>query len=256
MGYTAENYYMVNGLEDLSYLLNQRNTRVFLWNLENNLFIDGFLNMQGGTVLQGTSSWETSGNSSISDTVNYGWGALTTGSAFVTKSGTSPISQAKLRIPHVTTVDWKDGGRFVLNLGIGFYSFTKEDDVSKKVADIMKGVYPDIYLEGSYITAPLGYKKTIPLAAKIRGLIGSGSASGFLDRRAPLSNMLGCWGITIGNWFTTPAVFVMNQASFNMSSEQTIYGKPLYSWGNVEMLSAIIVGYTDIMSWMGVGTEE
>jgi len=254
MGHTPENYYTVNGLEDLSYLLNQRNSRVFLWNTENNVFVDGLLNMQS-VAFAGTSTWNNSASSAsgkgqfIAENANNAFAFL--------EGGVSPLSSQKVRSPLNTTIDWKDSSTLTFTLNMGFYTFTEYDDVSAKVSDVMRGVYPDVYWEGSYITAPLGYKKTVPLLNNAGTLINNIAHADtwtevFEQKRAPLSDMLGCWGLKIGNWFTSPAIFVMSQASFLISSEQNIYGRPLFAQGNVELISSVIVGHRDIRLWMGL----
>lgn len=264
--------WIVPGFGDLSYLLNQTNSRVCLWNTDRDIFVDGVTSYDQ-FMIEGRSTWEAGDNSK--ELKDLGSTVETAAGVFNRLTGIA-YTQRKVRDPINTTLDWMSSSRFSINVQIKLLAVTPEDDVSEKLGLILQGVYPKVSGNGFYVLPPLGYKKTVAFSAaslissaydtfrnsdSTWGMLGSmrDSFSGFYGEGGNFEasgarSIPGCWGISIGDWFETDQLFVMNSINSMVSAEETVYGKPLSADCVISLESATIVGYDDVKRWLKIET--
>ncbi len=236
---------------DLSYLLNQTNSRICLWDYSGEVVIDGILN--GDIAFSGNNSFSSSSSTvsegSVVDKINKGYDTIKgVASAFNLFGVGEGMASRQFRSPLQTVVDWKGSGEFTLALQIVFVSLTADYDVRDDIFKVMRGVYPTLGAANATIVAPMGYTKLSNKTILPTGSIFSTEDINWDKYKE--SGIPGCWGIAIGDWFEAEPIFVMETANITASKEQNIYGSPLYASGSIAVKCSQAVSRSMVGKWL------
>ena len=228
---------------DLKWLLNFGPNRIFIYDYQGTFLVSGLI--IGDTTIGGSSDWSfPSGgggpfNAALNKGIEMATGAANMLAGFAGKRNYG-VTKPQFKSPWQTVVDWAGSGTFSLNLSLLFMSLTPNEDSRKPVYRLLKCVYPEILGAGTMVVPPLEYTR-VPMVT----LFDSSN-----------SGTWGCVGITIGDWFEAPPVFVVERASFSMSKEQTPNGAPLYANGEITVSCSHIVGINHIRQWLKLPVTE
>lgn len=226
---------------DLATLLNYGPNRIYIYDYNATFAISGLI--ISDFSFSGRADWGFSGGSggAITEFANK---ALSTATgiwnmgAAMAGAGGRGVTKPQIKSPWQTVVDWNDSGTLAFNLDLLFVSLNKDGDVRIPVYHLLRCVYPQIGGFGSLVIPPLQYAR-VPMTSLFKS-----------------SGTWGCVGIQIGEWFDAPPVFVVSDARFSMSKEQTPYGAPLYANGSISVTCSHIVGVDNLKEWLKLSDQQ
>lgn len=245
--FEALQVYKVPG--DLWDIVNFGPNRVWLFSFPDDQFIEPFMLsafITSDFTLAGTATWQGgegggSGKGFLGTINSFAKGAqnFINSVSGVAGQGDKAVAVPQIRSPMYSVVDWVGSGEFAFDLSLIFPALTPDEDVRIPIKHLLSCVYPYISGSGTLIVPPRAYAK-VP------------ESFGFFGET---KGRRGCIGIEIGEWFSTPPIFVAKNVTFNLSKELTPRGYPLYATCTISLKAAVQVGVNHINEWIGLPSE-
>ena len=135
------------------------------------------------------------------------------------------ISQVQLKSFAQTVALWQGSDKPEFSITVYFIAQTQEDDVSKPIKVLLKGVVPEGTLQDKFMKAPYGYSPK-------------------LENTAPRGTV----SLRIGKWFEAHGLLITSVQS-QFSAVVMPNGKPLYSQATVSLTPFRLPDYRMVASW-------